>query len=547
MTLKVLILDDEPIQRKGIAAKLASLGLPLTVAGTAADGEEGLELLRELKPDIVMTDIRMPEMDGLAFIERARQADGNLAMIVLSGYSEFEYAKRAMQFGVTDYLLKPLDDDELRAVLVRTMAQIKEARASQSEVEYMKQHVESGKEYTRQQLLTRMIQEPQWEAPKPDEASRIMKEFGDGCKRYRAIVLVIEPYRLPLGSFRAGDEKLIGYAVSNMMSDRMKSAGRQGFLFQHAIHQNELVYLVGEDGSEPDAPLERWLPDVLSGAIRYLKLDVTIAIGPAVEGMANLQESYRFAKSALRNKIVKGPNQIFDYTTIHNESHANRLPIQDQDERLLLKLLAEGDEHALTAWAEERLRQLIHMPNVSYVQLDWFCVDFYMLLRKYLMDRIDGADWLIGEIGDLHYALQRLKDGGDAVNLLHKQITTVIGYLKQNDGVPAKDVLEEIKRYMTANLQEPISLQSIAERYYINPTYFSRRFKEKFGQSYSDFLSELRMSKAAEWLKVTELKVQDIAEMVGYDGANYFSYAFRKWSGLSPVEYRQKNKAAKVE
>lgn len=547
MQLKVLILDDEPIQRRGIAAKLESLGLPLTVAGTAADGEEGLELLRELKPDIVMTDIRMPEMDGLAFIERARQADGKLAMIVLSGYSEFEYAKRAMQYGVTDYLLKPLDDDELRAVLVRTMAQIMDARASRSEVERMKQHLESGREYTRQQLLTRMIQEPDRDATQPDEAQRILEEFGDGCQRYRAIVLVVEPYRLPLGSFRVGDEKLIGYALSNMMSDRMKSAGRQGFLFQHAIHRNELVYLVGEDGGEHDAPLERWLRDVLSGVVRYLKLDVTIAIGPAVEGIAHIQESYRLAKSALRNKIVRGPNQIFDCSAIYHESHAIRLPIQDQDARLLLKLLAEGDGHALTGWAEERLLQLIRLPNVSYVQLDRFCVDFYLLLRNYLMDRIDGADWLIGEIGDLHYALQRLKDIQDAIGLLREQIATVIGYLKQNDGVPARDVLEEIKRYMTANLQEPISLQSIAERYFINPTYFSRRFKEKFGQSYSDFLSELRMSKAAEWLKVTELKVQDIAEMVGYDGANYFSYAFRKWSGLSPVEYRQKNKAAKVE
>ncbi|MDQ0886754.1 two-component system response regulator YesN [Paenibacillus sp. V4I9] len=539
MNFKVLVLDDEPKQRKGIIAKMNISGLPITIVGEAGDGIEGLELALRVQPDIVITDIRMPGMDGLDFIERAKELNPEIVFVIISGYSDFDFAKRAIKYGVSDYLLKPIDEAELRSNLANIILKIEETRKSRLEMEKLKQDKEMNLESLRQQLLTRMVQEPKQSASSQESITTV----SDLIERFPyilAIVLVLEPYQLPHYSFRTGDEDLIRFAIENMMSDQMKLAGRDGVIFQHAIHQNEMVYILGVENLNENTAVKEWLTGVLFGVNHYMRLEVTIAIGSIVDSLDKMQKSYQLAKLSLRNKIISGTNKIYDYGWIQSHSNSREQFMKEKDEELLFSLLNEGNETALHRWIAHRIQSLVDFPTATYSQLEWFCADMYLLLRKYLLEKTEDTKLVIGEMDDLHYWLQNLTSWREAVQQIQSQVTNIIHFLNKDH--PVKDVMDEIKQYLVMNLHENISLQSIADRFFIHPTYFSKRFIDKYGQGYSDFLTQQRMEKAAEWLRETNMKVQEIAEMVGFEGAAYFSSVFKKSHGLSPKEYRQNHR-----
>ncbi|QGQ95946.1 response regulator [Paenibacillus psychroresistens] len=541
MTMKVLILDDETIQRKGIIAKIQTYALPLMIIGEAGDGEEGLQLIKQEMPDIVITDIRMPEMNGLDFIEQALEQNPQIFFIIVSGYSDFEYAKRAMKYGISDYILKPVDEIELHHVLSKVILKIEAMRRNLGVMNKLKQDNELNRESLRKQYLTRMIQTSGNAVFTAEDNTDIQQKY----PYFLAIVLELESFKLPHHSFRAGDEHLIWFAVENIMSDQMKQASCEGFIFQHAIHQNEMVYLLGVSHLNENLAIKEWLANVLQGVNRCLKLDVTIALGSFVDQMALMQQSYQLAKLSIRNKMLKGTNQIYDYSLIHAQASSRHNVINDHDERLLFKLLSDGNETALLDWVEQRIKQLVETPSSTYVHLDWFCVDMYLLMRKFLIEKTKDTDLLIGEMDDLQFWVQNLLSWKDAIKQISKQVSQITAFLAKKANYPSKDLMGEIKRYLDSNLHAPISLQLIADRFYINPTYFSRRFKDNYGQSYSEYLTKLRLDKASEWLIGTNLKIQEIAELVGYEGAAYFSNVFKKERGFSPNEFRQKHQMAK--
>ncbi len=166
-------------------------------------------------------------------------------------------------------------------------------------------------------------------------------------------------------------------------------------------------------------------------------------------------------------------------------------------------------------------------------------------MRKFLIEKTKDTELLIGEMDDLQFWLQNLFSWKDAVKQISKQIVQITVFIANESNYSNKDLMGEIKQYLDENLHAPISLQLIAERFFINPTYFSRRFKDNYGQSYSDYLTNLRLDKAVEWLIGTNLKIQEIGELVGYEGAAYFSNVFKKERGLSPNEFRQKHQMPK--
>lgn len=537
--MRLLILDDEPILRQGIVNKIKQSGLPIEIAGEAGDGIAGLELIRQGAPDIVVTDIRMPGMDGIAFIEQAKRLDEQLHFVIISGYSDFDYAKRAIQLGVFDYLLKPVEDDELIGILTKIMTKIEQRRIRREELARLRDETNVSRETLRQHYMTKMLQQAELQVGGPEERDEQLSRLESRYSYFMAIVLVFEPIRLPHGSFREGDEDLIWFAVENVMSERMEAAGRGGVLFQHVLLEHEMVYLLGIDSPNESLAVQDWLGEVLYGLQTYLKLQVTIAIGGIVDQIGQIPQSYKQAKLAIRNKIIRGTGHIYDYESLHKRSADRGVLLTGEDESKLFFWLNEHNAGALQGWIEQRIRTLTEAPAATCMQLEWFCADLYLLFRKYLIANTKVTDWIIGEMDDLLLWLQNLTVWQDAVVQMQHIAVNIIGYLSQIN--PAKDVMEEVKSYLDLHYGESITLQSISEKFYIHPNYFSRRFKEKYGQSFVDYLTALRMKTALDWLRETDVKIQDIANKVGFEDASYFSNVFRKFYGVTPKQYREQN------
>lgn len=537
--MKLLIVDDEPILRQGIVNKVRRSGLPLDIVGEAGDGITGLELVRREAPDIVITDIRMPVMDGIEFIEQSLLMNEQLIFIVVSGYSDFEYAKQALRLGVFDYLLKPVEDDQLKECLSKIINKIEKGRMSKDEMIRLRNETDLSRETLRKQYMTKMIQQSDQLNISSVERDEQLCLLENKYHHYLAVVLVCEPIQLPHYSFRPGDENLIWFAIENVISERLESTGRDGILFQHSLREHEMVILLGIESLNESLVVQDWLQEVRYGLQNYLKLQVTIAMGTIVDQIGQMPLSYRQAKLALRNQMIHGTGQIYDYESLQKQSVERGFLLTDEDESKLVYWLNDYNATALQSWIELRIQSLAQSSSATYMQLEWLCVDLYLLFRKYLLANTSETEWIIGEMDDLLQWLQKLSAWQDAVNQMQRIAANIVGYLSQNHPVSNKDLMGEVKLYIETHFASTITLQSISERFYIHPNYFSRRFKEKHGQTFVDYLTAIRMKKAMDWIRETDLQVQQIANKVGFEDASYFTSVFRKFYGLTPKQYRE--------
>ncbi|SFT04223.1 response regulator [Paenibacillus sp. BC26] len=535
--MKLLIADDEQLMRQGIMKKIQMSGLPITSVFEAGDGAEALRMLHEVKPDIVITDIRMPLMDGLTFLKEAAQAMPELQFIVISGYGEFDYARKAIQFGVTDYLLKPVDKEELKESLLRVIGKIRQ-RLEQSEAGEQIKHLQSSAEESiRERMLSKLIQYGPGGVPQAERDEQLLA-LRRSCSYFVAVVFVLQAVKLPHLSFRQGDEKLLSFAVQNMISTVLESTERKGVLFRHAMLENELVYVLGGHSPVETDTLHRELEEILGGIQRHLKLEATIGCGGAVNQMEMIQQSYQQAKQALRNCIIHGNGRIYMNDAGEQVKAGLHSVISREDEALLLRFLSECNVAALTGWIDERVETIAAGKQVSFAHLESFCVEFHLLLRKYLLTQTSIPEWIIGELDDLLTWLHNLTQWRDMQGHLSEMIHNIAGHLYKLRHSSEYSVIDEVKLYIDSSLHEPINLQTIADRFYFHPSYFSRRFKERFGESFVNYLTAARLRKSEQFLRDSNLKIQEIAELVGFKDAAYFSSVFRKSTGMTPVQFR---------
>lgn len=532
--MRTIIIDDEPIIRQGIVHKVSRTGLPVTISGEASDGLAGLELVRLLKPQLVITDIQMPGMNGLSFIREAKEIVPETEFIVVSGYDDFEYAKQAMRYGVKHYLLKPLEDEQLQESLTEIIERLEKEGARANVMAKLQSLEESSREQGRQRDLTRFFQQGELVGENED-----LSRLEQGNRLFAAVVLQVRPFLLPHCSFGAGEHDLLYYAVKNIIWERFYSAGLNGVLVQHAVDLNEFVFVAGMQREEEYSRMSVVLEEIIYGINKYLKLSMVVAVGTCVTKLPSIQASYREARQLSRNAILHGSNRIYDRFRSAASNPSRKSIISEEDERTILEWLRSWEADKIHRWTERRIGAIAQDPDSVYMQLEWFCVDLYLLFHKFLLSVSGSTEWMIGEMDDLKQWLEQLTDWRDVVIQMKRMTDNIIGHHSQTDSLAGKDMMEAIRAYIDAQYREPISLQSIAERFYIHPNYFSKRFKEKFGVSFIDHLTAIRMKQAAFLLLDSELKVHQIADRVGFEDAAYFSSVFRKTYGMTPKQYRE--------
>lgn len=531
--MRTIIIDDEPIIRQGIVHKVKRTGMPIAICGEASDGIAGLELVRSIQPQLVITDIQMPGMNGLTFIREVKESFPEIEFLVISGYDDFEYAKQAMRYGVKHYLLKPLEDEQLHESLSEIIERLEKEGAKANVIAKLQTLAESSREQERQRELTRFIQQGE-PASSLDELSQLEQS----SKLFTAVVLQVKPFALPHYSFGTGEEGLLYYAVKNIIAERFEMAGLNGLLIHHAVDLNEFVYMVGMKHEDEASQVTIVLEEIIYGINKYLKLNIVVAIGAPVTKLQAIPSSYREARQLSRNAILHGSNRIYDRGRAAVSNPNRKSIISEEDERTLFEWLRSWEADKIHRWTERRIGAIVQDPDSVYMQLEWFCVDLYLLYHKYLLSVPGSTEWMIGEMDDLQQWLEQLTDWRDVVVQMKRMTDNIIAHHSQTDSLVGKDMMEAIKAYIDAQYREHISLQSIAERFFIHPNYFSKRFKEKFGISFIDYLTGIRMKQAAFLLLNSELKVHQIAERVGCEDAAYFSSVFRKTYGVTPKQYR---------
>ncbi|WP_026342102.1 response regulator transcription factor [Paenibacillus fonticola] len=527
--MKLVLVDDE----KGIAdglKKIISRYIPdCEIVGTAYNGLEGFTLIQNRQPDIVITDIRMPQADGLEMIKMLKDAGNSAKFILLSGYADFEYARRGIHLGVQFYINKPVEEVELRDCVRQVMEDIREERAKLQEVDDLKREAHRRMQ---ENVLRDILDNGSDSTVHVEETLRIA---GIQTKGVRFVCALLE-FDDGFGCVKEG-----GLWPVLQQIDRALERYKAVYRFRYSGSQVAVVVSLTETIGYDE--LIRAVHGLKAALFQELNLSVTFGIGTLQERAAGIGQSFEEARYALSYKVIKGEGAVIPYPDTVNLT-GRRHPVPEE---LINKLEAELDnmnEEGCVGIIREIFRGMEAQQSMSPTDLQLHCINILLSsVRKMSFQQLQQNDFLGRNILSLE-AISSFRTLERLEKWMIQIIRRIIVFKLEHNVPKKKDIIAEVKEYVSQHYSDPITLAELASRFFISPYYLSQLFKQKTGDTYINFLGQVRIGKAKELLERTDLKVYEICERVGYLDTQHFARLFEKLTGQRPSEYRKSRSRA---
>lgn len=512
----ILVVDDEKIHRKGILSLLEEI-CPQDMFWEAADGMEALEIMRNVPCEIVISDIRMAKMDGLALLREVKEACREIFFIIISGYADFSYAKEAVDLHASAYLLKPVDRTELEKIITEVKAKHQGNQERSSQVSSMEKRLQETVPVYMEWLLNQYIT-----CRRPEEWEPLDDLLPMHSRGFLMLMKVRD------AGERLSEEKRrnISYGIKKLMEpDSSLTFSVNRFPDTFAVLVLGKVW--------PSEKKIRNIAEFISRSEKIPAENIYISISMLHEDMySSGVNAFTEAYGALKGAFYEDehilwadrPREGEKKDTIWNPEpllKAIREKRTEPAEKLYENFLKEA--------MQERIPPEILKRRVTFL--------FFRLLRSVEpfieREKITGLNERDHQIMEVQWYGRLLAEG-------RHLIFEIIRCLQGSRNAEQVNPLEKCREYLETHYMEEISLDSAAGRFHFNPSYFSTLFKQNFGTSFSDYLSTIRMQKAAELLRNSGLKVKKVAAMVGYKDPNYFIRSFKKRYGVTPDEFRKR-------
>ena len=309
--LKVLVVDDEDIIREGIVNRIPNLVSDIDIVGSAEDASSAIELIKIHHPNVVITDIRMPEVDGLQFISIAKTIFSDIRFIIISGYQDFNYAQTAVRLGVEDYLLKPIDNMQLTEILEKLKSTFANEADEEKKSTQFKKKAEFTINYFKTKCLTDLINKD--DITTPEGILKHLNSFDITFNQSNFLVVTI--IASSFSNIKAfpykEDIPILKFAVCNIAEEILSSAG-QAIAFENALHEKQINVLLNHNNILLSQYITQLCTDLLSAINNFLKLNVTIGIGSSYDSISKISSSFEESINACMQKIVLGDNKVFN-------------------------------------------------------------------------------------------------------------------------------------------------------------------------------------------------------------------------------------------
>ncbi len=533
--LKFLIVDDEAIIRNGIALKIERLIPHAVIVGKAESAEQAMEFIDAAHPDIVITDIRMPGIDGLQFIEQVKSRYSDIKFIIISGHQDFEYAKKAIVLGVEDYLLKPVKNHELKDIIDSLEKKLKKESSQKAYLNELKFKAESNTVFLRNKFLTDAVNYAgELELNQISKALSLLSVAFTRKQFTVAVLLLDDMASIPDFSARE-DIPLVKFAVMNIAEEILLPLGTV-VAFENLKKENQIVLVINHTDID-EKYMFRHFEQLLEALRKVLKVTVSIGIGKSREGLSTLSESYQEAYSAAIQKVVLGPNCVVHIDFVPNSNLITFFIPENEKQQLYSFIGSRNVEKAFAAI--DSVFETIKDQNISYSNVKTLCLEILIMLGRLLKESGGSIENIFQEDIFSEEYLSRCNTLDELNSLLKSCISNVSEYLadlKKSDG---KKIIQEIKIHIDNYYYTNINLNDLAGKYFINLSYLSQLFKNETGEKFVDYLTRVRVEKAKSLLSSTMMKSYEVAEMVGYSDPRYFSDVFLKVTGTSPTKYRE--------
>ncbi|MEN6316684.1 MAG: response regulator transcription factor [Clostridiaceae bacterium] len=532
--IKLLLVDDEQPILDGLKVLVDWGRLGVEIAGTANNGQEALDKALELRPDLVITDVRMPVMGGLQLIRKLRECLPETKCIILSGYQEFEYAQEAMKYGAAGYLIKPVDEKDLENAIVNIKEAFNTANMEKEKVEELRRKFYESYPYMRNKLLYSIAC---GEIRNKQSIQMRLERFGINSFPEQYLCFIVEFEMLhPDNDLSDEDVELMRFAVANIINEIINGKTK-GFVFY--MLETQVITIVNACDIQA-VDMDMLLNQVMHYISDFLKMPVTIGVSNVYSGFQNISLSFNEARSALKYKLLVGKGKIIPYKDLAGNM-GNTFSIPLEIEKKLVNRIIFEDQKEILAVIEEFFNEFIKNTAITPEEIITSCKDILKQINRSFEEMgmdINKINSLIGRFDAeiVNMSINELK------NYFTSLITEIKAEVKKFNSKGAITSISHIKEYISQNYSSQITLNTIAEKFYINASYVSRLFKKESTENFIDYLTNKRMEEAKKLLSMTDSRIYEISEKIGYNNPKYFSQLFEKIFGMTPTEYRNSNK-----
>lgn len=531
--LKVILADDEAIIRNGMKKAIPWDELELEFVGTAADGREALQLAIEMKPDIIITDIDMPHLNGLEFIKELRKQHEDNYIIIVSGYDEFEYAKQCIKLGVVDYVLKPIDLDALIDLLKRIKEEDAGKKKSEQEVEELKKTLEDSRNEAQDNILFKLLLNPSEFNEEELIKYQLEPDQYGTCSALRLKELdVLKANSLPM-DIDHYFEKFVRLIKETIEEEniRIYCNQKEGQVILLFINKNQIIL---------ENQIRYGLYRIRAAVRAASGFEYHCCVGRVFKGLAKLGNSYHDVQEMLDYSFVYSENKDLYYEEYEN---IKKSPGNDIGRNIIQSMgtLRTFDKEIIGKTLES-ISQMIRTAGVDCFTVTQIAVGtIYGEVIKVLGELEYSIDDITGDSVDAYKKILSCNNLDETMKELYDFLCIICDYINMNkkDGI-YNPIIEKAKMYIKNNYSNPaLSLDEIAGTLNISPGYLSILFKQVSKKSFINYLTAIRMEKAKELLIYSNLKTYEISYKVGYDNPTYFSTTFKKNIGSKPKEYRE--------
>ncbi len=531
-SLKVVIVDDEFLIRNYLKMRVCWEELGMEIAGEASSAREALDLIDQIVPDIIFTDICMPFMDGIEFSKAVVEKFPHIKIVIITGHDEFDYVKRSIKVGISDFLLKPVNPEEIRKVALELKSKIEMERTHIKEYEKLKQRLDESLPYMQEKFLNEILLGEFDQNEIVDKMAYfkiIMNEQSDVFQT--AVVEVSDS----VGGPHDREEELILLAMK--CSDLIRQVLRED-RYVHVFFDNSRKIVVLSNDESLD--LTDCCETIKALLINRCKCFVSIGIGNKIHGLKNIKVTYREACDALNYKVIIGKNQVVNYNDITYSSDQTWRGIPNKGEKLDF-YIKTGMKYKAVELIDELFSENGFNFSITIENLRLEAFDIISTCMRVLLELKIDTSSLWGKNTKPYEDVFRMDNLLEMKDYLKILIEKVINKIHSFNERKANILIVQIQEYIEQNMHDAdLSLSTISKEFYVSSSHLCRIFKQETKQTVVEYITRQRMEYAKRILKETNLKVYQIGEMVGINDPNYFSTIFKKFTGLSVNEFRKK-------
>ena len=523
---RLLIVEDEKWEREGLMDFLDWRSMGIEVVGCAANGVEGLKLSEQTYPDIILTDIRMPKMDGLQMSKRIRSFLPNTKIIILSGYDDFGYAKQTFEFHAFDYILKPIVKKNIEEVIQRALSALDGEKSLENERAGLASKLKDYFSENKNRLLLKILEGNELEFTSEGLPARV----SDPSSKIMIAVLSIT-------STAIGRKQLDIEGLEAIMQER-----EMAFSLIKPFREAVLCFEAPESQEE----LQKRLMELTSYLKREFALDTIIAVGEAVNGFAEASISYSQAREANSHRFLAQFGDILFYDEVKEKNHMNldfARPMVMKTDDIIKKLIINTQKNQVEECGlllDSFLTTLRDLCPLSKLLLNKFFTQALLIVNPAaLNDNSEGFKEYILDKSRFEEQFSKLESVNQTKQYLSDFLKAISTYTMSNSSNADAEVAQRVIKIVEQRYSEDIDLKSISQDIHLTPYYIGSIFKKNTGKTFNQYLCDFRIDRAKELLQKGKVNVSQLSDAVGIKNTSYFCSLFKKRFGISPGDYKE--------